>query len=188
MTVNLDMKGTHARRDVEKRQSHLSLDQNWTFWTPKAGIVWRPTESQRYFANISASEEPATFWEIINSGNGKLTKLSPQKAVTYEIGGEGDITEALKWNLALYRSQIKDEYITTYDSAGTVVGVFNYAAKTRHQGLEAGLAGRIGAEPGDFNYRVSWTYNDFRFMGENIMAIISQVFPVISLLPRFCMR
>nr|WP_308809001.1 TonB-dependent receptor [Providencia sp. PROV024] len=165
VTVNLDMKGTHARRDVEKRQSHLSLDQNWTFWTPKAGIVWRPTESQRYFANISASEEPATFWEIINSANGKLTKLSPQKAVTYEIGGEGDITEALKWNLALYRSQIKDEYITTYDSEGTVVGVFNYAAKTRHQGLEAGLAGRIGAGPGDFNYRVSWTYNDFRFMG-----------------------
>ncbi|SPZ20703.1 Outer membrane cobalamin receptor protein [Providencia rettgeri] len=89
VTVNLDVKGTHARRDVEKRQSHLSLDQSWTFWTPKAGVIWRPTESQRYFANISASEEPATFWEIINSSNGKLTKLSPQKPLLMKLVEKG---------------------------------------------------------------------------------------------------
>lgn len=165
VTMNLDLKATYARRDVEKQHSEQSLDQHWTFWTPKVGLIWRPTDNQRYFANISTSEEPATFWEIINSSNGKLTTLSPQKAITYEIGGEGEITDGLKWNLALYRSQIKDEYITTYDSTGTAVGVFNYAAKTRHQGLEAGLSGRVEAGPGDINYRLSWTYNDFRFMG-----------------------
>ncbi len=165
VTVNFDVKATHARRDVDKRQSNISLDQSWTFWTPKAGVIWRPTESQRYFANISASQEPATFWEIINSSDGKLTKLSPQKGVTFEVGGEGEITESLKWELAIYRSQIKDEYITTYDNEGTVVGVFNYAAKTRHQGLEAGLNGKIPAGAGEIDYRASWTYNDFRFMG-----------------------
>ncbi len=38
VTVNLDVKGTHARRDVEKRQSHLSLDQSWTFGHQKRGL------------------------------------------------------------------------------------------------------------------------------------------------------
>ncbi|WP_047679016.1 MULTISPECIES: TonB-dependent receptor domain-containing protein [Xenorhabdus] len=165
LTLNLDLKGTHAKRDVDKRDKDVSLNQHWTFWTPKAGIIWHPTDNQRYFANISTSQEPTTFWEIINSSNGKLTKLAPQKGVTFEIGGEGQLSESLKWDLALYRSLIKDEYITTYDSEGNAVGVFNYAAKTRHQGFEAGLKGRIPVGSGDVEYRISWTYNDFRFVG-----------------------
>ena len=79
-------------------------------------MIWRPADNQRWFANVSACQEPATFHEIINSSDGRLTKLDPQKGVTFEIGGDGDITEQLKWNVALYRSFIKDEYITTYDS------------------------------------------------------------------------
>lgn len=67
--------------------------------------------------------------------------------------------------MALYRSFIKDEYITTYDSDGNITGVFNYAAKTRHQGLEAGINGVIPAGPGDVEYKLAWTWNDFRFMG-----------------------
>lgn len=165
LTLNLDLKATHARRDTEKRNSSVSLDQSWTFWTPKAGVIWRPADNQRWFANVSASQEPATFHEIINSSDGRLTKLDPQKGVTFEIGGDGDITEQLKWNVALYRSFIKDEYITTYDSEGNITGVFNYAAKTRHQGLEAGINGVIPAGPGDVEYKLAWTWNDFRFMG-----------------------
>ncbi|MCG6395763.1 TonB-dependent receptor, partial [Vibrio alginolyticus] len=107
LTLNLDLKATHARRDTEKRNSSVSLDQSWTFWTPKAGVIWRPADNQRWFANVSASQEPATFHEIINSSDGRLTKLDPQKGVTFEIGGDGDITEQLKWNVALYRSFIK---------------------------------------------------------------------------------
>jgi len=165
LTLNLDVKTTHAQRDVDKRGSSLSLDQSWTFWTPKAGIIWCPTYNQRYFANISSSQEPATFREIINTSDGKLTALSPQKNVTFEVGAEGEFSEALKWDLALYRSMIKDEYITTYNSDGTAVGVFNYGAKTRHQGLEVGLKGEIPIGPNVIGYQLSWTYSDFRFMG-----------------------
>lgn len=165
LTLNLDAKATYARRNVDKRHSDVSLDQDWRFWTPKAGIIWRPADNQRYFANISASQEPATFWEIINSSDGKLTRLSPQKAITFEVGGDGEFSEQVKWDIALYRSLIKDEYITTYDSEGTVVGVLNYAAKTRHQGLELGLRGAVPSGRGDVEYRVSWTYSDFRFTG-----------------------
>lgn len=165
LTFNLDIKTTHARRDVDKRNSNVSLDQGWTFWTPKAGVIWRPTYRQRYFANISASQEPATFREIINTSDGRLIALSPQKNLTFEVGGEGEFSDSLKWDLALYRSIIKDECITTYNADGTAIGIYNYAAKTRHQGLEMGLKGNIPVGPGNAEYRLSWTYNDFRFMG-----------------------
>lgn len=165
LTLNLEAKVTHAIRDVEKRNSNISLNQNWTFWTPKAGIIWRPANNQRYFANISTSQEPVTFWEIIDSISGKLSKLSPQKGISFEVGGEGELSDSLKWDLTFYRSMITDEYIITYDSQGNIVGISNYAARTRHQGLEAGLKGEIPVGPGDVGYRISWTYNDFRFMG-----------------------
>lgn len=165
LLLNLDLKGSHARRDVNAKKAGNSLDQSWTFWTPKAGLIWQAAENQRLFANVSASYEPATFNQIINSGNGELTRLDPQRGLTWEVGGEGQVFTGMNWQLTLYRSMIKDEYITTYDPQGNAVGVFNYAAKTRHQGLEAGLTGLVPAGPGDMEYRLSWTWNDFRFMG-----------------------
>jgi len=162
--ANLDIKVTHAKRDVFDRTNRQQLDQSWTFWTPKLGVIWTPNDTQRFYANVSTSHEPASFREIITN-DGKNNKLNPQKGITFEIGGDGEIVKGLNWDLALYRSMIKDEYITTYDSTGTAVGVFNYANKTRHQGIEAGIKGLVPVGVGDVVYRLSWTYSDFRFMG-----------------------
>lgn len=167
--LNLDTKITHAKRDVDARNNTNSLDQSWTFWSPKLGIIWNQTNDTSFFANLSTSNEPASFREIITSDGmqAKINKLNRQKCITVEIGGNGKITQELNWNIALYRSIIKNEYISTYDSSGTTVGIFNYGAKTRHQGIEAGLKGMIPSvfASGDVEYRLAWTYNSFRFMG-----------------------
>ena len=167
--LNLDTKVTHAKRDVDARHNKNALDQAWTFWSPKFGVIWHQTNDTRFYANLSTSNEPASFREIITSDGmkAKINKLNRQKGITAEIGGNGKITQELNWDIALYRSIIKDEYITTYDTSGTAIGVFNYGAKTRHQGIEAGLKGLIPSviASGDIEYRLAWTYNDFRFMG-----------------------
>lgn len=165
--LNLDTKVTRAKRDVDMRHAKGSLDQSWTFWSPKIGVIWNATQDNRFYANVSTSNEPASFREIITSNGFKaqMNKLDRQKGVTAEIGGNGKIIQGLNWDVALYRSIIKDEYITTYDSSGTAVGVFNYASKTRHQGIEAGLKGLVPFAVGDIDYHLTWTYSDFRFMG-----------------------
>ncbi|OCG05341.1 TonB-dependent receptor family protein [Gilliamella sp. wkB112] len=167
--LNLDTKVTHAKRDVDTRHSKNSLDQSWTFWSPKLGLIWNATTDNRFYANLSTSNEPASFREIITSDGtkAKVNKLNRQKGVTAEIGGSGKIIQGLNWDVALYRSIIKDEYITTYDASGNAIGVFNYASKTRHQGIEAGIKGLTPSlfASGDIEYRLAWTYSDFRFMG-----------------------
>jgi len=68
--------------------------------------------------------------------------------------------------LTLYRSKVDDELIAMVDEFGTRTGTFNYAAGTTHQGIEAGLDGRWGIFGNHaLDYRLAWTYSDFRFDG-----------------------
>lgn len=174
--VTGDIKWGQAIRDADDRQNADSLDQSWSYSTPKLGVNWTPTPDLRWYANISRSQEAPTYWEIISSNltptsdpnnppNAELVELDLQCATTIEIGGQGALSEALNWNLAVYHSRVKDELMATTNDSGTVSGTFNYAGKTRHQGIEAGLSGAIPLAKGVIEYRGSWTYSDFRFDG-----------------------
>lgn len=165
--LSIDVKATHAQRDVSARHKQESLNQSWTFWTPKVGLIWTVNDNTRLYTNFSTSNEPASFREIITSNNStaKINRLDRQQGTTFEIGGNGQLIADLLWDVSLYRSMIKDEYITSYDSTGTAIGVFNYANKTRHQGIEAGLKGFVPLLANNLQYRLTWTYSDFRFMG-----------------------
>lgn len=166
LLLNLDLKGTHARRDASSRDGKQTLNQSADFLTPKAGIIWSVTPEQRLFANLSMSKEPATFNDIIIATPKavKLVDLDPQRAKSIEFGGEGQVVDGMNWALTFYRSLIKDEYIFGYEN-GVATDVANYDHKTRHQGVEAGLNGHLPVAVGQFDYRFAWTYNDARFMG-----------------------
>lgn len=165
--VNLDLKGTHAKRDLFS--SYNRLEQSFNFLTPKVGLIWYPNYQTRLFANVSMSHEPASFNDIINPkiplNKVNLLKLSPQKATSFEIGSEMELTDNISLSAVFYRSLIKDEYITSHDADGNIVDIYNYPAKTRHQGVEVGLNAIQPLPMGDILYRATWTYNDFRFMG-----------------------
>jgi len=155
-----------------------ALNQQWTFASPKVGVNWTPAQDVRWFANVSRSHEAPTFWEIVSAtvapnapaaASSELVRLAMQRATTFEVGGQGKLgegTHALHWSLAAYRSEVTDELISTTDANGIKVGTYNYAGGTRHQGVEAGLAGSwplAGGTAGALDWRGSWTYSDFRF-------------------------
>ncbi|RKJ98907.1 TonB-dependent receptor family protein [Alicycliphilus denitrificans] len=163
-------------RDATSRLDGRALDQQWTFSTPKIGVNWTPAPTVRWWANLSRSQEAPTFWEIVAANvapnapaaaSSELVRLKLQRATTFEVGGQGrwgEGTRALHWQLAVYRSQVADELMSTTDESGIKVGTYNYAGGTRHQGVEAGLSGNwpLGAA-GGLEWRGSWTYSDFRF-------------------------
>jgi outer membrane receptor protein involved in Fe transport len=61
-----------------------------------------------------------------------------------EAGARGSRSEALGWNAAVYRTDLDDDIIFI-SSGGTInAGFFQNAGKTRRQGLELGMDGRIG--------------------------------------------
>nr|WP_205600990.1 TonB-dependent receptor [Halomonas socia] len=173
-TLTSDFKWGQTVRDAEDRMGGASLDQSWNYATPKLGVNWTPAPGLRWFANVSRSQEAPTFWEIVSStvapndpasASTELVELDQQRATTFEIGGQGRLSDALRWDLSIYRSRVEDELISTSDPYGIKVGTYNYAGKTRHQGVEAGLNGTVPLAGGNIGYRAAWTYSDFRFIG-----------------------
>lgn len=175
-TLVSSVKYSQAVRDARERGSGAKLDQDWNYATPKLGIVWAPSAGQRWFANVSRSHEAPTFWEIVNGGvaapmnpataSTSMSKLDMQRAVTYELGGDGLLSMAgrdLRWSVAVYRSEVDDELMSVSTENGTPAGTYNYRGRTRHQGLEAGLDGSLPAPGGLLDYRVAYTLSDFRF-------------------------
>ncbi|MBR8657150.1 TonB-dependent receptor [Achromobacter sp. Marseille-Q0513] len=174
-----DLKYTQAVRDARERNSGKTLDQDWNYATPRLGLVWQPAATQRWYANVSRSNEAPTFWEIVNgevpapmnpaSAVASMSKLDLQRALTYEIGGDGSLDVAgrdLRWSVSLYRSRVDDELMSVSNANGTPAGTYNYRGRTRHQGIEAGIGGSLPA-PGDglLDYRIAYTFSDFRFRG-----------------------
>jgi iron complex outermembrane receptor protein len=96
-------------------------------------------------------------------------ELDLQRATSFEVGGDGQLGTgqyAAHWALSLYRSNVKDELMAVSNANGTLAGVYNYRGRTRHQGLEAGLHGSLPAPgAGLFDYRIAYTFSDFRFRG-----------------------
>jgi len=174
-----DLKFTQAIRDARNTLSGQRLNQDWSYISPKLGIVWQPSDILRLYANVSRSNEAPTYWEIINgevpqplnvnSAVTSMTELELQRATTFEIGGNGRIgsgSMAPNWSLSLYRSNVRNELMDVSNAAGTSSGTFNYGDRTRHQGIELGLNGKLpGWGDGSFDYRLAYTLSDFRFMG-----------------------
>lgn len=175
-TLVTEMKWSDVSRDARSRNGGASLDQGWNYATPKIGLNWTPADNQRWYANVSRSHEAPTFWEIVTGqvppiapalATAQLVELDVQRATTYEIGGQGRVG-ANEWSLSLYHSDVEDELISTSDSLGVKVGTYNYASRTRHRGVEAGLKGLLPTAAslgGDLAYRLAWTFSDFRFRG-----------------------
>lgn len=172
-----DLKWNRVERDIKSRSTTAALDRQWSYATPKLGIVWKPAANLRTYANLSRSHEAPTFNDLVATSvsmtnpaqaSASLVPLDVQRATTVEVGAEGSLgtgAEATRWQVSLYRSTVDDELIRTTDASGVTVGTYNYAGGTRHQGVEAGIDGGFRLAGAAFEYRASWTWSDYRFRG-----------------------
>lgn len=185
-TLTADLRITRSRRNAQSRTSAAAQRQSWRYATPKAGLIWRPRADLRLFANLSRSHEAPTFTDLVTGSVAAnnparaataLARLGMQRATTVEAGAEGRLGGPgqawdARWQLALYRSAIRGELLRTADASGLQASTRNYAGGTRHQGLEAGMEGRLrlhglpeGWPGGAFDWRAAWTWSDYRFRG-----------------------
>lgn len=165
--------------DVEREQQRISGgaasgEAEFDFWSPKGGFIWEPAKEWQIFGNISRSGEAPTFSEVTLAG-AATTSLKVQRATTYEIGTRGNYPN-FRWDLALYRSNIDNEFqcrtnlgpdgVVLADGTCTQINL----DKSIHQGVELGGAARLFTgvfEPGpradEIWLQGAYTFNDFRF-------------------------
>lgn len=148
----------------------------WHYSLAKLGLIHRADMGRpRWFVNLSESIELPTFWEIVDvdvnplltwQSRASLQAVRPQKAVTLEWGVDYKWDETLFWELAMFRSEVEHELISTASQFGVIALTSNYEGDTVHQGIELGFGGQFdlpGEEARQLLYRGSWTYSDFHF-------------------------
>ena len=149
-------------------------EQTFHGFSPKLGVIFRPVDDIETFANISRSFQPPSFNDLVQLGTVAnlyaYVPLEAQTATTVEVGARSDAKIA-EWEIALYRSWIRNELLEFNNALGNDVGSIN-AAQTYHQGIEAGLTiDLLGGEPDDAKSQhllleENFTFNDFHFVGD----------------------
>jgi iron complex outermembrane receptor protein len=138
----------------ERTMKHLS---------PSLGISYELASVLHVYGNVATSLETPTTTELANrpSGAGGFNPdLKPQTAVSYEVGGKGNLTGWVRYELSAYRADVKNELIPFQVPQAPDRNFFRNAGSGRHQGVEAGL---IVAPYTGVMFRTAYSYTDARF-------------------------
>ncbi len=133
----------------------------YTGFNPKLGLLWETANGKgQIYANISQSTEAPNSVNFYTSTG----TLATQRATTLEIGSRGGDSR-LGWDVAVYRSQVKNELLQTPNTSNPSQPLAFQVPATRHQGLELGLQGQqpMSALDASLHWRLTYTWNDFRF-------------------------
>lgn len=145
--------------------------------SPRVGILWNFADNQQAYANINRAYEVPGISDLTSAGVLPFDPLDVQESTTVEIGSRGQ-SEHWSWDVSIYRSEVKDEFIDFTN--GFVTNTINSDSDTIHQGLEAGLDWKpsiawLEKQQLNLTLRNILTLNDFTFdnsptYGNNTLA------------------
>ena len=130
-------------------------------FSPMAGVNWAVREAVNLYANISSSFDPPATTELANPDGptGFNQNLDSQTATNYELGMKGLITGRLRYELALFHIDVKDE-IVPFELEGSGQSFFENAGSSTRDGVEAALSMELA--PG-LTGTATYTWSDFVF-------------------------
>ena len=141
--VRID-RSTRTVKDYFLGNGDQSDERTYSPVTPRFGILYTLSRGSQIFANASRTVEPPLLLELSSFGNtGGFIGLRAQDAWQYEVGARGEHAE-VSWDLALYDVELRDEILNLnvrpFPSAPFTVPTYRNAPRTRHYGLELGMA------------------------------------------------
>jgi len=160
-------------------------DLDYSGWSPRLALTWKPSENQTVWVAASHGFEPPTHDDLMvpangtpNSGPGRpmppapvsadpafaTVALEPQEVDTIELGWRGQLPSGFGWDVTAYHSWITNEILSPRNSAAGPAPSIN-ADKTLHTGVELGISGPIGDR---LFGRLAYTYQDFRFDNDSV--------------------
>lgn len=167
---------TAGKREIDNRLApQRSGKADFDAFSPKFGLLYEPLRDIQFYANYSRSVELPGFGELSQTpatGLPGFTAVGTQKAWTFEIGTRG-ASGIASWDISFYRADIRDEMLQYAVGPDFPAATFN-AGRTRHQGIEAGLALRLAPWA---TLRQTYQFNDFTFRndaqyGDNRLPVV----------------
>jgi catecholate siderophore receptor len=160
-------------QDTSFERSLAPLSRTDRKFSPRAGVVWQPSDTQSYYVSYSRSFQPSAETFALSTGN---TANDPEITVNKEIGAKLDFLDgALNLTAAVFnleRSGIKNS-----DPANPARQI--NVGTQRTNGMELALAGKL---PGRWDVSAGYAYLDGR-MVKSLATVTSLQLPVGAPLP-----
>ena len=124
--------------DFDNQRSNTRISTRDSLWSPRAGLIYKPTETVSIYANYSLAYVPRA-GEQLSSLSPSNETLDPEKFVNYEFGAKWEVTTRLSATAALFRlDRSRVSAPDPQDPARSILVDGQYT-----EGLELGLAGRL---------------------------------------------
>jgi iron complex outermembrane receptor protein len=136
-------------------------ERTFNEFSPMLGLSWAMRESLRLYGNVSTSFDPPATTELANpyGSTGFNQDIESQTATNYEVGLKGLLSGRLRYDLALFHIDVKDE-IVPFELEGSGQSFYRNAGRSTHDGLEALLV--LELLPG-LSGSAAYTWSDFTF-------------------------
>ncbi|BBC27145.1 TonB-dependent siderophore receptor [Pseudanabaena sp. ABRG5-3] len=144
---------------VTNRNTFEGTSRYDSAWSPRLGLVYKPTETVALFANYSQSFAP----NIGQDANGDF--LEPEKAQGYELGIKAELTKKLFATLS-YFNITKQNVATPVSPLDPFVSVAT--GKQQSQGIELDISGEIAP---NWNLIASYAYTNARVTEDNDIPV-----------------
>jgi len=130
-------------------------------FSPMLSLAWSQSAQLNVYGNLSTSFDPPAITELANPNgpSGFNQDLGPQTASNYEIGAKGRIAGRVRYELALFHIDVKDE-IVPFELGGSGQAFYRNAGQSTHKGVEAGVT--VELIPG-LTGSAAYTWSDFLF-------------------------
>jgi catecholate siderophore receptor len=133
--------------------------------SPRAALVFKPTDAQRYYFSYGTSFDPSA--EAL-SLTAKTTSLGPVKAKSYEAGAKTDwLNGELSVTGALFRIEVDNAQTNDPDHPSVTI----LAGNQRVNGFEAGVTGHITQ---DWEILAGYTYLDAKTIAAGTPAYVGK--------------
>jgi catecholate siderophore receptor len=119
-----------------------AFDRVDNVWSPRAGVVFKPTEQLSLYVSYSKSFLPSTGDQFGNLTGGVTgtSALRPEEFINREIGFKFEAAPNLFFNGALFQLDRENQFVTTTN------GQVGQLGKTRTEGGELSLTGYLTPE------------------------------------------
>jgi iron complex outermembrane recepter protein len=120
--------------------------RHFTKVNPMLGINYEFVKNASIYANYSSTFESPTLNELSNNPEntgGFNSSLAPQQAKSYEIGAKGQITEGVRFDVAVFKIETENDLVPYQITGQTGKTYFRNAGKTLRTGVEIGLTCKL---------------------------------------------
>lgn len=179
LTASARYNHTNVKNKDKLNSTPPNLDGDFTYVkvNPALGLNWTPSSALTTYVSASQGNRAPSPIELgcadpanpctLPNALAADPFLKQVVARTYEVGARGLWGTNLRWNAALFQTNLSDDIL--FVSTTTSAGFFTNFGKTRRQGIELGVATDVGRTTVSANYSlVDATYqSDATILAEN---------------------